>query len=199
MFFDVKSNVGNAFQHGFAHGLLDFEMVGSRKREEKVLVKRNGQVTHAAAALANPTAFGRGEGAFYGIVGAVAVGHCCMQEDKKIAVAVVLKVAQPMRLSNESLLQAEKNTPRVSRANKTQTLRERPSLRAKTRNLPSTWVAFLLEGWRVKPAMRVRGVGFVFVVWFCIVIISVTHFLEVSFAVAFVGVGMGFLSHGKVF
>ena len=95
MFFDVKSNVGNAFQHGFAHGLLDFEMVGSRKREEKVLVKRNGQVTHAAAALANPTAFGRGEGAFYGIVGAVAVGHCCMQEDKEIAVTVILKVAQP--------------------------------------------------------------------------------------------------------
>ena len=95
LFFDVKSNVGNAFQHRFAHGLLDFEMVSSRKREEKVLVKRNGQVTHAAAALANPTAFGRGEGAFYGIVGAVAVGHCCMQEDKEIAVAVVLKVAQP--------------------------------------------------------------------------------------------------------
>ena len=95
LFFDVKSNVGNAFQHGFAHGLLDFEMVGSRKREEKVLVKRNGEVTHAAAALANPTSFGRGEGTFYGIVGAVAVGHCGMQEDKEIAVAVVLKVAQP--------------------------------------------------------------------------------------------------------
>ena len=75
LFFDVKSNVGNAFKHGFAHGLLDFEMVGSRKREEKVLVKRNGQVTHAATALANPATFGRGKGAFYGIVGAVAVGH----------------------------------------------------------------------------------------------------------------------------
>ena len=95
LFFDVKSNVGNAFQHRFAHGLLDFEMVGSRKREEKVLVKRNGQVTHAAAALANPAAFGGSEGAFYGIVGAVAVGHCGMQEDKEVAVTVILKVAQP--------------------------------------------------------------------------------------------------------
>ena len=95
LFVDVKSNVRNAFQHRFAHGLLDFEMVGSRKREEKVLVKRNGQVTHAAAALANPTAFGRGEGAFYGIVSAVAVGHCGMQEDKEIAVTVIFKVAQP--------------------------------------------------------------------------------------------------------
>ena len=95
LFVDVKSNVGNAFQHGFAHGLLDLEMVGSRKREEKVLVKRNGQVTHASAALANPAAFGRGEGAFYGIVSAVAVGHRCMKEDEEVAVAVVLKVAQP--------------------------------------------------------------------------------------------------------
>ena len=41
LFFDVKSDVGDAFQHRLAHGLLDFEVVGSRKGEEQVLVERH--------------------------------------------------------------------------------------------------------------------------------------------------------------
>ena len=94
LFFDVKSNVGNAFQHGLAHGLLDFEMVGARKGKEKVLIERHRQVTHTAAAFADPTAFGRGEDAFNGVVSTVAVGHRCMEEDEEVAVAIVLEMAQ---------------------------------------------------------------------------------------------------------
>ena len=70
-------------------------MVGSRKGESQVLVERHGQVTHTAAAFANPTAFGRGEGAFNGVMGMVAVGHCGMEEDEEVAVTIVLKVTQP--------------------------------------------------------------------------------------------------------
>ncbi len=76
------------------HGLLNFKMIGARKGEAQVLVERNEQVAHRSAAFAYPTTFRRGEGAFYGVVRDVAVGHFGVKEDEEVAVAVVLQVTQ---------------------------------------------------------------------------------------------------------
>ena len=95
LFFDVKPDVGDAFQHGFAHGLFDFEMIGSRQGEKEVLVERHRQVAHATTTLANPFTFGRGQGAFDGVVGVVTVGHGCVEEHKEIAITIVLQMTQP--------------------------------------------------------------------------------------------------------
>ena len=95
LFVDVKSDVGNAFQDGLAHGLLDFEMVGSRKWEEQVLVEWYDQVAHTTATLANPFAFGCSEGTFDGVVGEVAIRHSGMEEDKEVAISVIFKMPQP--------------------------------------------------------------------------------------------------------
>ena len=95
LFFYVQSYVRNAFQLGLAHGLLNLEMVGAFQREQQVLVERDGKITHRAAALADPTAFGCGQGAFYGVDGAPAIGFRRVEEHKEVAVAVVLQMAQP--------------------------------------------------------------------------------------------------------
>ena len=38
LFFNIQSNIRDAFQRGFTHGLFDFEMIGSFQGEKKVLV-----------------------------------------------------------------------------------------------------------------------------------------------------------------
>ena len=69
-------------------------MIVACQREFQVRVERHGKVAHRAAAFANPTAFGRGECAFYRIMSMVAVRHCRVKEDKEVAVAVVFKMPQ---------------------------------------------------------------------------------------------------------
>ena len=59
-----------------------------------MLIKRNGQVTHATAAFSDPFAFGGGQGAFNGVVGDIAVGHPSVEEDKEVAEAIVLQMSQ---------------------------------------------------------------------------------------------------------
>ena len=56
-------------------------------------ISKDNQISHAATALAYPSAFGSGQGAFYRVVGEVAVGHTRMEEHKEVAIAIVLHVA----------------------------------------------------------------------------------------------------------
>ena len=70
-------------------------MVGSFQGEQKILVKWDEQISHAATAFAYPSAFRSSEGAFYRVVREVAVGHSSVEKNEEIAITIVLHVAQP--------------------------------------------------------------------------------------------------------